>query len=276
MAALLLIALEAYLLARIALAGRSSSSILTTRSLFQAGVLLAVIALLPLVPWTLRNWRTFHRFQPLAPRYANEEDEFVPMGFNHWTKTWIADYASVEEIYWAVPGSEIDAGKLPSRAFDDPQQQAGNGQSDHRLQRHPAHHAGTGQEIRGHFSRARFAPIPSGTTSGSHALRIADMWLRPRTETLPSDSRWWEFDDEPRWSVLAIVLGVINCFVHSGCDRRMVALPQSRMAGTAASVCRPALGISGNAGKSRAAIHAGNVSHRNRARGRRAGKGKEA
>ena len=59
-----------------------------------------------------------HRFQPLAPRYANEEDEFVPAGFNRWVKTWIADYVSVEEIYWPVPGDTVDADKLPSRAFD--------------------------------------------------------------------------------------------------------------------------------------------------------------
>ena len=36
------------------------------------------------------------------------------------------------------------------------------------------------------------------------------MWLRPRTEMLPSDSRWWEFNDEPKWSVLAVSLGAIN------------------------------------------------------------------
>ena len=28
------------------------------------------------------------------------------------------------------------------------------------------------------------------------ALRIADMWLRPRTELFPSDPRWWEFNDD--------------------------------------------------------------------------------
>jgi hypothetical protein len=27
---------------------------------------------------------------------------------------------------------------------------------------------------------------------------------------LPSDSRWWEFDDEPRWLVMAIAFGAIN------------------------------------------------------------------
>jgi hypothetical protein len=41
-------------------------------------------------------------------------------------------------------------------------------------------------------------------------LRIADMWLRPRTETLPSDTRWWEFNDDPKWSTLAVALGIIG------------------------------------------------------------------
>jgi hypothetical protein len=42
------------------------------------------------------------------------------------------------------------------------------------------------------------------------ALRIADMWLRPRTELLPSDPRWWEFNDERRWLVVGIVFGLLN------------------------------------------------------------------
>jgi hypothetical protein len=42
------------------------------------------------------------------------------------------------------------------------------------------------------------------------AVRIADMWLRPRTETLPSDPRWWEFNDDPKWSALAVALGIIG------------------------------------------------------------------
>jgi hypothetical protein len=42
------------------------------------------------------------------------------------------------------------------------------------------------------------------------AVRVVDMWLRPRTELLPSDSRWWEFNDDPQWSALAIALGAIN------------------------------------------------------------------
>ena len=38
-------------------------------------LLTAFLILLPLAPWTLRNWRTFHVFQPLAPRYATDPGE---------------------------------------------------------------------------------------------------------------------------------------------------------------------------------------------------------
>jgi hypothetical protein len=167
------------------------------------------IAVLPLAPWTLRNWHTFHRFQPLAPRYANEENEFVPMGFNHWAKSWIADYVSVEEIYWVVPGSAIEPGDLPDRAFDSTRQKQQTVKlvADYNGVLHvsPAldkrFEAIAGQRIQAH---------PLRYYVGLPMLRILDMWLRPRTEMLPSDSRWWEFNDEPRWSVLAVALGAIN------------------------------------------------------------------
>ena len=83
-----------------------------------AGVLVAVGAAAPLIPWTLRNLHTLHRFEPLAPRYATDSDELVMNGFNRWVKTWIADYVSVQEIYWTVPGADIDVTRLPRRAFD--------------------------------------------------------------------------------------------------------------------------------------------------------------
>jgi hypothetical protein len=179
--------------------------------LLRAAVVVGVLTILPLVPWTVRNWRLFHRFQPLAPRYANEEGEFVPMGFNHWTKTWIADYVSVEEIYWAVPGSPIDVDKLPSRAVDDPEQreQTTSLISDYNAVLHitPAL-----DERFESLAQQRTHAHPLRTYLELPILRIFDMWLRPRTEMLPSDSRWWEFNDEPKWSALAVGLGVIGLF----------------------------------------------------------------
>src|SRR6185437_3111563 len=42
------------------------------RQVFAAALLFVFVSLAPLVPWTIRNWRVFHIFQPLASRYAND------------------------------------------------------------------------------------------------------------------------------------------------------------------------------------------------------------
>jgi len=199
--ALLLIAIEAYLVLR--LLRRPSWEHVRAASLVLG------VAVLPLVPWTLRNWRVFYRFQPLAPRYANEENEFVPMGFNHWTKTWIADYASVEEVYWPVPGSKIDPATLPSRAFDNPPQRE---ETEHLIEDYnDLLHVSPALDTRFEgIATDRIRANPVRYYVALPILRVLDMWLRPRTEMLPCDSRWWEFNDEPKWSVLAVTLGAIN------------------------------------------------------------------
>ena len=120
---LLLFVIEAYLFwLLVQLWNHGTRTRVSAPHALKAGLILVVVSLATLVPWTVRNLHTLHEFQPLAPRYANEENAFVPMGFNRWVKTWIVDYASVEDIYWAVPGNAVDAEKLPSRAFDSPEQ----------------------------------------------------------------------------------------------------------------------------------------------------------
>ncbi len=204
---LLLVAVAAYLFfAALHKFGKDRRSAI---QLIKACMVVALMALAPLVPWTLRNWHTLHRFQPLAPRYANEENEFVPLGFNFWMRTWIADYASTEEVYWQVPGAQVDIDQLPLRAFDaDTQREQTDALiNDYNAVQHvtpelDARFAALAQERVHHSMLRYYVWLP--------ALRIADMWLRPRTELLPSDTRWWEFDDDPKWSALAVGLGVIN------------------------------------------------------------------
>lgn len=181
------------------------------RRLLLAELIIAAFALAPLVPWTMRNFRILHHFQPLAPRYANESDETAPRGFNRWVKTWIADYVSVEEIYWNVPGDKIDPQKLPARALDTSQEKtlaviADYNQSQDLTPQLDARFAEVAVErIRAHPIRF-YVELP--------VLRIADMWLRPRTEFLPPDIRWWEFNDDIRESILAVALGLLNlCYV---------------------------------------------------------------
>src|SRR5205085_6514940 len=172
---------------RRAVPGEENSGIIS-REVILAGTLIAVGALAPLLPWTIRNLHTLHRFEPLAPRYATDSDEFVMPGFNRWVKTWIVDYVSVQEIYWPVPGSDIDVGRLPNRAFDSAEQRRETTQLFSEYN--------DGHDMTPELD-ARFATLAAQRIHTSPVryyihlplLRIADMWLRPRTELFPSDPR---------------------------------------------------------------------------------------
>ena len=175
------------------------------------GLTVAFFALAPLVPWTLRNFHTLRRFQPLAPRYANEEGEGVPTGFNRWVKTWMVDFVSVQEIYWNEPGVAIDPSKLPRRAYDSAEQRQ---QTLDLIARYNEEQDIT-PELDAHFAqlaRERIRAARLRYYVWLPALRIADMWLRPRTELLPADPRWWEFNDDPIWSVASVAFATINLF----------------------------------------------------------------
>jgi 4-amino-4-deoxy-L-arabinose transferase-like glycosyltransferase len=188
---------------------KTESVLSASLPILRAGIILAVGATALLVPWTLRNLHTLHRFEPLAPRYANDSDEPVMPGFNHWVKTWMADYVSVQEIYWSVPGEAIDVTKLPRRAFD----------SEKQREETAALFADYNQD---HDMTpdldARFAALAAERIHASPlryyvwlpAVRIADMWLRPRTELLPPDPRWWEFNDDLLPLAVAIGFGMVN------------------------------------------------------------------
>jgi len=184
-------------------------ALIAPRTIFWAGVLVAAGAAAPLIPWTLRNLHTLHRFEPLAPRYATDSDDVIMNGFNRWTKTWIADYVSVQELYWAVPGAELGLTRLPQRAFDsEPQRE----RTSELLADYNRDHDMTPQ------LDARFAALAAERVHAAPiryyvwlpAVRIADMWLRPRTELFPSDPRWWEFNDDGRWLAVSLAFGVIN------------------------------------------------------------------
>ena len=203
---LLLVSIGLYLLVALF---QSLSKGTAWKNVVLAGLTFSICSVAPLFPWTLRNLHTLHRFEPLTPRYANNPEDFVPLGFNHWVRTWMADYVSVEEIYWNEPGEKIDAAKLPSRAFDSEQQKQIT------LELLDAYNQD--QDVTPELD-SRFAQLANERVCSSWfryyirlpLLRIVDMWLRPRTELLPPDPRWWEFTDDLRWLILTIVLGVVN------------------------------------------------------------------
>jgi hypothetical protein len=116
---------------------------------------------------------------------------------------------------------------LPSRAFDSAQQRE------------------TTQAIFNDYAKtqvvdpelnARFAELANERVKGAPfryyiwlpALRIADMWLRPRTEMLPLNTRWWEYANDTEGSVLATLWGVLNLLFLFAAVMGMVRGPRPR------------------------------------------------
>lgn len=78
---------------------------------------------LVLVPWTVRNYRVFHLFQPIAPAHAEMPGEFVPRGYLLWVRTWIDDGRYIGPVLWSLDTSPIKLSDIPARAFDSPEEQ---------------------------------------------------------------------------------------------------------------------------------------------------------
>jgi 4-amino-4-deoxy-L-arabinose transferase-like glycosyltransferase len=191
------------------LKSRSGWPHLDFRRALNFAIAAGVLALLPFVPWTLRNWHTFHVFQPLAPRYAMDPGDFTYPGFNRWVKTWCIDLVSTSEVYWNGNSDKIDIRNLPPRAFDTPGQYAQTRQ----LLDDYNETTTISPEL-----DARFEDLAVQRTRG-HALRyyvqlpllrLADMWLRPRTEILWIEMRWWDHYHHPEESDFCIAYAALN------------------------------------------------------------------
>jgi 4-amino-4-deoxy-L-arabinose transferase-like glycosyltransferase len=175
----------------------------------KTALLCGLLAALPLVPWTVRNWRTFHVVQPLAPRRVNDPGEYVTYGFYRWMATWSVDFVSTGDVFWNVGTVDIDVDDLPSRAFDSPVQRA---QTTELLAKYNKHHTVT-PELDAEFAalaeeRERADPLLCRVWVP--ALRVADMLLRPRTETLGLNADWWRVSHHREESVEAVGLGLLN------------------------------------------------------------------
>jgi 4-amino-4-deoxy-L-arabinose transferase-like glycosyltransferase len=168
-----------------------------------------LLSLLPFVAWTVRNWHTFHVFQPLAPRYANDPGEFAAPGFVRWVRTFAADFTSTSEIYWNGDSGRIDPATLPARAMDN----AGQYQETQRLLRDYNATTTLTPEIDARFEKLaqeRIRAHPFRYYVTLPLLRLADMWLRPRVETLNGHLRWWQYAQHPAETRMAIFYGALN------------------------------------------------------------------
>lgn len=169
----------------------TAPSIVSKRFRLLAACLL--LALSPFAVWTWRNWHVFHVIQPLAPRYATDPGENTWPGWQRWMKTWCLDFVSTYQVYWNVPGDELDIAALPARAFDSPAQYA-------ETARLAADYKSNGNELSpeidsgfASLARERINSNPLRYYVSLPLGRVADMWLRPRVENLPIDLDWWVY-----------------------------------------------------------------------------------
>jgi 4-amino-4-deoxy-L-arabinose transferase-like glycosyltransferase len=71
-----------------------------------------------LVPWTIRNRRVFHVFQPLSPAHGEMPDEFVARGYLLWVRTWLDESKYVGPALWSLDMRPMYVENFPARAFD--------------------------------------------------------------------------------------------------------------------------------------------------------------
>ncbi|MGP8251600.1 MAG: glycosyltransferase family 39 protein [Terracidiphilus sp.] len=194
------------------------------RRLMRMAAVCALIAVTPFVLWTARNWKTFHVVQPLAPRLAVEPDESPNLGWERWVKSWCLDYVSTYQIYWNVPGSELDIDQLPSRAFDTPAERSQTAAIAGDYNRNGYDLTPAIDARFGALARERIAAHPLRNYLWLPLGRVADMWLRPRVENLPIDLDWWVYahhyaETKFSWSwaalnALYLLLALVGVFMR--------------------------------------------------------------
>jgi hypothetical protein len=205
---------------------RSLATRKPSRSPFAAAlpiIAAALCVILTLIPWTVRNWSTFHVFQPLAPRYANDPGEPPPLGFARWYRSWAFEFASTDEVYWNYNGDQIQLTALPPRAFDLGSPAASADLRDRTAALLADYNATTTvtPAIDARFAALaaeRFHAHPVLCYLGLPIARLLDMVLRPRIEMMPIPDEWWRWTQHPAQTAFSAAYALLNlACVALGC-----------------------------------------------------------
>jgi 4-amino-4-deoxy-L-arabinose transferase-like glycosyltransferase len=183
------------------------------RSIMIPGLLLAVGLTAAMLPWTARNLLSLKTFQPLAPVYAEDVNEFVPRGYMDWCRTWLWQFRDVDYFLWTLEESDIRIDALPERATDSAKQRE---EVVALLSRHNASHtmepdmdeafSALALESRHRHPIRYYVLLPT--------LRALSMWFTPRSEILNLEGRLLPFRDawenDPQDFSFTLLLFFIN------------------------------------------------------------------
>ncbi len=183
---------------------------ISRQRLLRISLTCVALALLPFALWAVRNWRQFHVFQPLAPRYASDPGDSSDLGFQAWTSTWTLDFVNTVDCYWPVPGDAVNPDNIPPRAWSSP--------ADHQrlldlfaaYNQNGFHTSDSMNATLALLAQHNRTAHPFRTRLAIPALRAADMWLRPRTENLPIDLDWWVYRNHHQETIFSWSYAALN------------------------------------------------------------------
>jgi 4-amino-4-deoxy-L-arabinose transferase-like glycosyltransferase len=207
----------AMLWAALATPGRLAKPILSIAPVLVA----SLCVLLPLVPWTARNWHTFHVFQPLAPRSATDTGGHPLTGFNRWYRTWAIEFSSTEDVYWNYDGGHIELADVPTRAF------ASGCLAHHATPRESQPLYAPTAALFATYNQntaatpsvdARFNELASERIQANPicyyvllpVARLLNMAFRPRTEFFDIESEWWRDRRHPGQILFSAANAALN------------------------------------------------------------------
>jgi hypothetical protein len=167
------------------------------RKVALSGGAMAVAFLLPQAPWAARNFITLHEIQISVPLYTTLPDEYVPVGYYAWTKTWMVRYRDVYLTVWKIGEEPVELDDLPPAAFDSPQEKERVAALFDTYNNSP--NLDISPELDREFAelaRERTRRHPLRTCLWVPFGRALTIWFTPRTELLPIDGKFWPASEQ--------------------------------------------------------------------------------
>jgi hypothetical protein len=170
---------------------------------------------MPLLPWTIRNARTLHEFQPLTPQDANLPGELDPKGFMAWERTWLYRVRDCYLVSWKLNGEEIHPSDIPDAAFDTPEERDRVAAV---LDAYNEDLTLTAEEdaVFAQLARERTARHPLRTYLFIPLRRAVRIWFTPRIELIPVSGNvfplWYMHQEDAVDQRVTIFLFFLNVF----------------------------------------------------------------
>ncbi len=155
---------------------------------------MAVVFLVPILPWAARNLITMKKVQFVAPRYVNLPGEYAPVGFYAWTGTWLERYRDVYFTIWKIGEEDqpLNVDELPSGAFDSPGERARIADLFLAYNNNPDLDISPEADDQfAEIARERTQRHPFRTYARVPFERALTIWFTPRTELLPVEGKFF-------------------------------------------------------------------------------------